>query len=330
MLSTGFEYIIDAVKGNPKKRAEESLKSAEEALKSIRKSLSKLEKAATIVGSRKGEIIVTGIGKPGYIGQKIAATLTSLGHRAMFLHPAEALHGDIGVLSSGDALIALSYSGESKEVVKLVEYAKKHFSVSVISFTKSKSSSLGRLSDEVVDLHIKKEGSPENLAPMASTVAMLVLGDMLASMLTEAGFKSHFVKAHPGGTLGLENTNIESIMKSGSHMPIVREVDSAKIVLKEMSSKKLGVTAVINSKKKLAGIITDGDIRRWLIAGGDPKKDIAQIIMTKSPKTLSPHSNLKEALKIMEDYRITTLFVTDNNFLRGVVHIHDIVEGNII
>jgi arabinose-5-phosphate isomerase len=320
------------VKENSKKRAENVLNMALLGLRSLKSSIGDLEKAEALARGRSGDIIVTGIGKSGAIAEKLASTLTSLGHRALYLHPVDAIHGDIGALSDGDVLIALSFSGESKEIVRIATYAKKEFNVPVISFTRSQSSSLGKLSDVIVRVSVVNEGSPTNLAPMASTTATLVLGDMFASMLTKDSFKKgHFAKFHPGGGLGLELKKVESLMKKGSLLPMVKETDTAAKVLKEMSKKVLGVTAVINKSQKLVGVITDGDIRRWLIRGGETHKSTARDIMTINPKTINAGANLKEALRVMEDYRITTIFVVDKDKRpKGVIHIHDIVEENIV
>lgn len=317
------------MKENLRKRALYTLKSELAAVKSLSNSVSSLMEARELISSNPGEVIVTGIGKSGFIGQKIASTLTSLGKRAIFLHPAEAAHGDIGALSDGDVMLALSFSGESKEVVKLIQYARRHFNVKVVTFTRSKKSSLGRIADTVVELKVKKEGSPGNLAPMASTTAMLVLGDMLSSLLIGDDYQRHFARSHPGGALGLEVGKTRDLMKSGRALPLVKSADRVSTVLKEITRRKLGVTGVTD-KGKLTGIITDGDIRRWLLKGGDPENDIAKKIMTRSPKTISTSSSLKEALTLMEKYKITTLFVLDKGKPAGIIHIHDIVESNIV
>ncbi|MBX4200287.1 KpsF/GutQ family sugar-phosphate isomerase [Candidatus Parcubacteria bacterium] len=301
-------------------------------LKSLRSSLTDLDKAETLIQARSGDIIVTGIGKSGSIAEKLASTLTSLGHRSLYLHPVDAIHGDIGALSEGDVLLALSFSGESKEIVRLSTYAKREFNVPVISFTRSQSSTLGRLSNVVVKVLVRKEGSPADLAPMASTTATLVLGDMLASMLTRDNFKKdHFARFHPGGGLGLELKKVESLMKKGNALPKVKETDNARKVLKEMSDKSLGVTAVVDKNKKIVGAITDGDIRRWLLKKGDVIRSTAHEIMTRNPKVINSGASLKEALRTMEDHRITTIFVVDKSLKpQGVIHIHDIVEENIV
>jgi arabinose-5-phosphate isomerase len=330
LLSSFFEYTIGSMKEHSLKRARFTLISAQKGLKNLLHSLHDLEEACTLFESRSGKIVVTGIGKSGAIGQKISATLTSLGHQAVFLHPVEAIHGDIGALSPGDVLLALSYSGESKEVLKLVNYAKKHFKVPVVSFTRSSRSSLGNVSEVCVPVSIEEEGSPENLAPMASTTAMLVLGDMLASSLASKNFaKSDFAKFHPGGALGLELVTVEKVMKQGRHLPIIEENQPLKEALQVISHKKLGVTAVVNKEGRMKGIITDGDIRRWILAGGEPASSEAGDVMTRSPKTILSHETLKKALICMERYKITTLFVVDaQRVLKGVLHIHDIIESN--
>ena len=258
---------------NPVIKARQTLKATQNALASLSGSLSNLEKCAKFIKERRGDIIVTGIGKSGFVGQKIAATLTSLGQRASFLHPVEAIHGDIGALSDGDVLLALSFSGESKEVVKIVSYAAKHFRVPVVVFTESKHSSLGKLARCCVELKITKEGSPNEVAPMASTTAMLVLGDMLASMLTRNDFKDdNFARLHPGGALGLRLNKVKDFMRTSKALPLVSESDSFSATLKAMSIMKLGATGVINARGKLVGIITDGDLRRFLLREGNKSR----------------------------------------------------------
>jgi arabinose-5-phosphate isomerase len=315
-----------------KNSGREVLKNTEIAIQSLSQSISSLEKCVKLIERYGGDIIITGIGKSGFVGQKIASTLTSLGRRASFLHPVEAIHGDIGRLSKGDVLLALSFSGESKEVIKIADYAKKHFKVPVIAFTQSKRSSLSKIADMVVQLKIANEGSPGNLAPMASTTATLVLGDMLSVMLMAKDFEvDRFAKYHPGGALGLGLIRVENVMKSGKDLPIVAERSRIRELLKEISAKKQGVTAVVNNKKKLVGVVTDGDIRRWLLKGGNFETDKAQVVMTSTPKTITAGALLKDALRIMKEYKITALFVTDE-YKRpvGIIHIHDIIEGNVV
>jgi arabinose-5-phosphate isomerase len=321
--------MIGRMKNGAASRGLYALKSAQKALSGMQKTLPALSRAEELIRKRKGEIIVTGIGKSGYIGQKIAATLTSLGQRALFLHPAEAIHGDIGALSKGDVVVALSYSGESKEVVRIVRYAKANFNVSVVAMCKSRSSSLGKLADCCIEVSVRHEGSPNELAPMASTTATLVLGDMLAAMLTEPNFKEgHFAKFHPGGALGLKFKHAGQSMRSGAAMPLVREDAPLPAVLRIISSKKLGATGVLDSKGGLSGIVTDGDIRRFLLRNKGVEGARARDLMTKRPKHITESASLAEALELMERHKITHLFVvTKARRPIGILHIHDIVEG---
>ena len=309
-------------------KARQVLNAAQSALAKLNDSLSNLEKCVELVKKRQGEIIITGIGKSGFIGQKIAATLTSLGQRASYLHPVEAIHGDIGALSEGDVLLALSFSGESKEVVKIVSYAKKNFGVSVIAFTKSKHSSLGKIADVVVEIKIKSEGSPNEMAPMASTTATLVLGDIFAAMLTEKDFTDKsFARLHPGGSLGLRMNKVKDFMRTSKSLPLVSESDSFTKILKSMSIMKLGATGVVNSRGSLVGVITDGDLRRLLLRNQATKDIQAEDIMTRNPKYAEESDSLESALSQMEKFEITHLFAVNKKMKPvGVIHIHDILE----
>lgn len=327
-----LEYTIEIVKGNSKKRALVTLKSASNALKSLKKSIHKLEPAVALLKARKGNIVVTGVGKSGFIGQKIAATLTSLGHRAAFLHPVEALHGDLGTVGEGDVVIAISFSGESQEVVRLIKYLKKDFNVEVLAITKNVSTPLGKLATIVLPLFIKDEGCPLGVAPMASTTATLVLGDMLAAALTEPKDfkKTHFARLHPGGGLALSLRTVGEVMTKGIGVPLVDESANFTMALVKMSEKHLGVTGVVHKSGNLAGIVTDGDVRRFLISKKFSIGAQVGLVMTKNPKTTESGMTLKDALALMEKYRITSLFVLRAKKPIGIIHIHDIIEGNII
>jgi arabinose-5-phosphate isomerase len=313
-------------------RAKKVLTAAKDALFYLDDSIMAVRQATEIIKKQQGDIIVTGIGKSGFIGQKIAATLTSLGQRASYLHSVEAAHGDIGMLSEGDTLLALSFSGESKEVVKITAYAKKHFEVPVIAFTRDKNSSLGKLADCCIEVKVDNEGSPDEMAPMASTTTTLVLGDMLAAMLTGNDFKKDsFARFHPGGSLGLKLKKVKDLMRIDKNLPIVKEVDIFSKVLKEIDSKKMGATGVVDSDNKLSGIITDGDIRRFFIHGKNIGQVQARDFMTKNPKHIKEIDSLEIALTKMEEYKITHLFAVNNQMKPvGVIHIHDIIENTFI
>ncbi len=322
------------MKNDPVYRARETLISEEKAIKSLKSLVfGPLKKALDIIINRKGRIVITGIGKSGFIGMKISATLTSLGHKAIFLHPVEAIHGDLGFVSPGDCVIALSFSGESPEVIKLVKYLKAGFEVQIISITKNKNTTLGKLSDFVIELPIKNEGSPHGIAPMASTTATLVLGDMIASALTSPRTfkKGHFAKFHPGGGLALTLRQVSEVMTRGNDVPLVKDNWTLPKALKEMSIKILGVTGVVNEKKELVGVITDGDIRRYLLSRVYNRDVLVKEVMTKKPKTIESSSTLKKALEMMEKYRITSLFVhSKNKKVKGILHIHDILEEAVL
>ena len=236
------------------------------------------------------------------------------------------------MLSEGDTLLALSFSGESKEVVKITAYAKKHFEVPVIAFTRDKNSSLGKLADCCIEVKVDNEGSPDEMAPMASTTTTLVLGDMLAAMLTGNDFKKDsFARFHPGGSLGLKLKKVKDLMRIDKNLPIVKEVDIFSKVLKEIDSKKMGATGVVDSDNKLSGIITDGDIRRFFIHGKNIGQVQARDFMTKNPKHIKEIDSLEIALTKMEEYKITHLFAVNNQMKPvGIIHIHDIVENTLI
>ncbi len=310
-------------------RAEFTLDQELKAILELKKSIQRdLVPAVKILNNRKGKIVLTGVGKSGHIGMKISATLVSLGNQAVFLHPVEAIHGDIGVVSKGDVVIALSFSGGSIEVIRIVKHLKKEFSVKVISITGNIQSQLSKISDTNILLNIQEEGSPHGLAPMASTTTTLVVGDMLASAITSPkNFKkSHFAKFHPGGSLGLELKKVGEFMTVGRAVPTVREDTSFQEMLIEMNDKKLGVVAVLK-KKKLIGVVTDGDVRRFLAKGKNSATAKVQDVMTTNPRYVQDQNSLKSCLVMMEDYRITSLFVLDiKKSLIGLIHIHDIVD----
>ena len=201
-------------------RAKQTLAAAQSALRDLGRSFAEVERAAGMIAKRKGDVVVTGLGKSGFVGQKFAASLTSLGTRAFYIHPVDALHGDLGRISKDDILVALSFSGETKEVVDIVTYVKKNFSVRVIALCRNADSSLGKISDCCVPIRVKSEGSPNNIAPMASTTATLVACDMIAASVVDSNFKDeHFAAYHPGGSLGLRFKKVAELMRKGVGMP---------------------------------------------------------------------------------------------------------------
>ena len=287
-----------------------------------------LTKALDIMQNVKGRVIVTGMGKSGHIGKKIAASLASTGTPSFFVHPAEASHGDLGMITEDDVVIAISNSGETKELADILNYCKR-FGIPLISITKNHDSSLGKAGDIVLLIPNNGEACPLGLAPTNSTTATLVLGDILTTCLMERkGFtKTDFNNRHPGGKLGSVLQKVSDLMHTGTEMPILEETASMQQVLIEMTSKRLGCVGFINKSGELTGILTDGDLRRCLSANVLDK--VAHEIMTKNPKTISKDSIASSAVKIMNDKKITNLFVVENNKPVGVIHIHDLLSKGI-
>jgi arabinose-5-phosphate isomerase len=273
-------------------------------------------------------LIISGIGKPGLVGRKIVATLNSTGTRALFLHPAEAMHGDLGMVDSNDIFIALSNSGETDELNSLIPSIRK-IGCTTIAFTGNKTSTLAKQSDIIIDVGVEREACPMNLAPTASSTALMAMGDALAvALINKKHFKSSdFKKIHPGGILGQRlSSKVQDIMLTGAFIPQVPEGTTLEDAVKEINRLELGVTLVIKSDKTLAGIITDGDLRR-LIAD---KKSIVDLtvddVMTINPQTVTPNSPAYDALNMMEKYQITVLPITNTKGkVKGILHLHDIL-----
>jgi arabinose-5-phosphate isomerase len=267
------------------------------------------------------------MGKSGIICQKIAATLTSTGTPALFLHPAEAIHGDIGVVQTGDIVVALSYSGETEELVRLLEPIRR-LAVKLVAITGAPDSLLGRAADIVLDCSVTEEACPLNLAPTASTTAALAIGDALAmTLLAAKGFRHEdFASLHPGGRLGKRLMRVAGLMHIGAECPTVRAETSMREVICEMTSKKLGMTCVVDEAGRLVGIITDGDLRRHLETNDDISALTADSLMTRDPVTISPATIAGEALTMMEARKITSLVVVGlpGKTVAGVVHLHDL------
>jgi arabinose-5-phosphate isomerase len=287
-------------------------------------------KAAEIIYSSKGRLVVTGIGKSAIIAQKIVATLNSTGTPSLFLHAAEAIHGDLGMVQPGDAVICISKSGNSPEIKVLVPLLKR-FGNPLIAMTANKSSFLGKESDYVLNAYVESEACPNNLAPTNSTTAQLVIGDALAVCLMEMrDFKSEdFAKYHPGGALGKKLLLRVGDMLDGTHKPQVSPDCSIKKAIMEISEKRLGVTAVIENEK-VVGIITDGDIRRMLNDRDNIAGVTAADIMTRNPKTIKSTDMAADALNTMENHAITQLVVADNGEYKGILHLHDILKEGIV
>lgn len=289
-----------------------------------------LSQALDLMQKSTGRIIITGMGKSGHIGKKIAASLASTGTPSFFVHPAEASHGDLGMITENDVVVAISNSGESKELVDILNYCKR-FGISLISITKNPDSSLGKAGDVVLLLPNNGEACPLGLAPTSSTTATLVLGDILTVGLIERkGFsKTDFNDRHPGGKLGSILQRVSDLMHSGEDMPILIETAGMQNVLLEMTSKRLGCVGFVNNDGILTGMITDGDLRRCLSARILDEK--ACDIMTKNPKVVTPDMIASEALNIMNTKKITNLFVVDeNNKPIGVIHVHDLLSNGVV
>lgn len=275
----------------------------------------------------QGRVVVAGMGKSGLIGQKISATLSSTGTPSFFLHPAEALHGDLGRLVAGDVLLALSYSGETEELLRLLDTVKR-LGIPLITLTGSPVSTLGQASDVMLDVSISREACPLGLAPTASTTAMLAMGDALAMALVEKrGFsEDDYAVLHPGGGLGVRLRRVENVMHTGAQIPRVRPDTLMPDVIYEMSRKGLGLATVVDEAGRLAGFISDGDLRRFFEREGNRALSLqARDCMTRSPATIGRKELATEALNRMESRRITALpVVAPDGTLEGVVHLHDL------
>jgi arabinose-5-phosphate isomerase len=276
-----------------------------------------------------GRVILTGMGKSGIICRKIAATLTSTGTPALFLHPAEAIHGDLGVIRGDDVIVALSYSGETDELLRLLETIRR-LGAKLIAITGGPKSTLAEAADVALDCSVIEEACPMNLVPTASTTAALALGDALAmTLLVEKGFRQEdFASLHPGGKLGKRLMRAEALMSSGTQCPVVRADTRMRDVIYEMSSKGLGMTCVVDGDEEtLLGIITDGDLRRRMERGGEILGLTAADVMTRHPVTVSRGTLAAEALNILEQRRITSIVVAEDGApirVAGVLHLHDL------
>ncbi len=287
----------------------------------------RFEQAVETIFACRGRLVVAGMGKSGLVGQKISATFSSTGTPSFFLHPAEALHGDLGRLVPNDVLMALSYSGETEELLRLLDTVKR-LAVPLIVLTGMPASTLALASDVVIDVSISEEACPLGLAPTASTTAMLAVGDALAMALLERrGFKEEdYAALHPGGGLGVRLRRVENVMHTGEEIPRVHPETTLPDVIYEISKKGLGHTAVVESDGRLAGVISDGDLRRFFQREGSRALERrASDLMTGTPVTIGRSELATRALNLMEKRRITSLMVVDEEgLLEGVVHIHDL------
>jgi len=289
--------------------------------------------AVEIILACKGRVVVTGMGKSGLIGKKIAATLASTGTPALFLHPAEGIHGDLGMVTKGDVIIAISNSGETEEIVKLLPVFKR-LAVPVIAMTGGGTSTLAKASEATIDVGVKEEACPMGLVPTASTTAALAMGDAIAiTLLDRRGFKEEdFACYHPGGTLGRRLLlHVEDIMHGGETLPIVKDSTGMREALFEITSKKLGITTVVDGKGKLLGVITDGDLRRFLEKSDDLFSKTAGELASGKPKIISKDALAAEAVAIMEKHSITSLLIVDGEGRpAGIIHLHDLLKAGVV
>jgi arabinose-5-phosphate isomerase len=280
-----------------------------------------------------GRVIVSGIGKSGHIARKIASTMSSTGTPAYFVHPAEASHGDLGLVQPNDLLIALSYSGETSELLNIIPLIKRQ-GAKLIAITGNSKSTLAVQADAHLDAWVEQEACPLNLAPTASTTAALAMGDALAvSLLDARGFSSEdFARSHPGGSLGRRLlTRVSDVMRTGSSVPAVSLEAKLQEALIEITQKRIGMTAIIDSKKRVRGIFTDGDLRRTLGTTSDIRSVSIESVMTPNPRTIQSNQLAAEAVKLMEDHKVNQLLVVDpRGKLVGALNMHDLFRAKAI
>ncbi|NOZ63180.1 MAG: KpsF/GutQ family sugar-phosphate isomerase [Calditrichaeota bacterium] len=290
-------------------------------------------RAVDLIVKCHGRVIITGMGKSGIVGRKIAATLTSTGTSAFFLHPAEGMHGDIGIVHKDDVVICISKSGNTHELFQIVPILKR-MGVKIISITGNRRSRLAERSDVILDASVSEEACSNNLAPTSSSTAALVMGDALAvALLERRGFKAEdFALLHPGGSLGKKlSMKIDEVMFTGDRIPVVTEEDLLDTVLFKMTAKRFGAACVVGKRGKLVGIITDGDLRRLLETTKEVWNLQASDVMNTKPKTVKIGIMAAEALKVMTEYSIMQVIIVDEkNIPRGIVHLHDLLEAGIL
>ncbi len=307
--------------------AKRVLSTEEEALKFVRENLGEeFCRAVEEIFRCQGKVVLTGIGKSGLVARKISATLSSTGTPSIFIHAAEAVHGDLGTLSPQDIILAVSYSGESEEIKRLVYFVKR-LGFKLISITGNPNSTLGRNSDIVINARVPREASPFGMVPTSSTTAAMALGDALAvALMIKRNFgQDDFARFHPGGALGKKLLKVGDLMHRGEELPVVHEDALLQEVVEEISRKGFGTTAVVDRDGRLVGIITDGDLRRALLRDGKIFEKRAHQIMTRNPITIGREELASRALKIMEDKKITCLLVPDEEGkLEGLLHLHDL------
>lgn len=311
--------------------AKQTIEGEIEALKAMESNLDDtLSKVLDIMQKTKGRVIITGMGKSGHIARKIAATLASTGTPSFFLHPGEASHGDLGMVTKDDSVLAISNSGESKELSDILVYCRR-FDIPLIAMTKNPQSSLGKNCDLVLVLPQNKEACPLGLAPTSSTTATLVMGDVIASgLMVRKGFtEDDFHLRHPGGKLGSILRHVSDIMHTGDEMPLIKDTAIMQDALMTMSAKMLGCVGILNDSGELVGMITDGDLRRWMAP--DLIEEKVSKVMTKNPRTITPDTLIAEAVNVMNNTGrgITNLFVVENKKPVGVLHIHDCLRAGV-
>jgi arabinose-5-phosphate isomerase len=289
--------------------------------------------AVELIHKRSGRVVVSGIGKSGHIARKIASTMASTGTPAYFVHPAEASHGDLGMVEAGDVFIAISYSGASEELLQIVPLVKRR-GAKLISITGNPESALARDADVHLDAGVAKEACPLNLAPTASTTAALALGDALAVALLDArGFSAaDFARSHPRGRLPRQALlHVSDVMRTGAELPAVPESASLKVAVREMTRGQIGMTAVLDAARRVAGVFTDGDLRRSLERGVQVDSATVRELMTRGARSIAPGALAAEAVQLMERYKVNQLLVVDERGeLVGALNMHDLFRAKVI
>ena len=306
--------------------AKRALEIESQALQKLKKSIGKeFLSVINVLSKIKGRIIISGVGKSGHVGKKIAATLSSTGTPSMFIHPTEASHGDLGMITKSDAIILLSNSGESPELDDMITYAKR-YNLPLVGITSKRKSTLVNSTEKILLLLEFREACPLKLAPTTSTTMMMALGDALAiSLLEKRSFSSeNFKKFHPGGQLGSKMQTVKDLMHKGREMPLIESNKKMGSMLILMTEKRLGCVGIVNQKKSLIGVVTDGDLRRNMNKNIINKK--ASEVMTKKPKVVKEDTLVGEALSLMNSTKITSLFVCANTKPVGIVHVHDLLR----
>lgn len=321
---------VPQIKSEPLKDARDVLRTEIKALEALSQNLgADFTRAIEVISACRGRVVVTGIGKSGHVARKVAATLASTGTPAMFVHPAEASHGDLGMVTKDDSVIALSNSGEAQELSDIIAYTRR-FSIPLIAMTSRNDSTLAKQADIILEIPRAEEACPMGLAPTSSTTMMMALGDALAiALLKQSHFTtSDYRELHPGGKLGKKLLLVHNIMHTGAALPLANEHADMKEVIITMTAKTFGCCGIVDGQQKLIGIITDGDLRRHMSEGIMAQK--ASALMTRAPKTIGPQALAAEALGRMNDKKVTTLFVVDEaQKVLGIVRMHDLLKEGV-